>query len=48
MQSLLWVPYPHSQQESQRYGFIGRLSELSAIDYPYYRSRSTGWSITEI
>ena len=45
---VLWVPYPHSQQESQRYGFIGRLSELSAIDYPYYRSRSTGWSITEI
>lgn len=45
---VLWVPYPHSQQESQRYGFIGRLSELSAIDYPYYSARSTGWSITEI
>lgn len=45
---VLWVPYPYNQAESQRYGFIGRLAELSAIDYPYYNTRAVGWSITEV
>lgn len=45
---VLWVPYPGNQAESQRYGFIGRMTELSAIEYPYYHTRSQGWAITEI
>lgn len=45
---VLWVPYPWDQGEVQRYGFIGRMTELSAIDYPYYNTRSQGWAITEI
>ena len=45
---VLWLPYPKDQQQCQRYGFIGRLAELSAIDYPYCKTRSAAWSITEI
>ncbi len=37
---VLYLPYPEDLGESQRYGFIGRLSELSAIEYPYFNSRS--------
>lgn len=45
---VLWVPYPWSQAESQRWGFIGRMTELSAVDFPYVNTRSQGWAITEI
>lgn len=45
---VLYIPYPHDLGESQRYGFLGRLSELSAIDYPYYRIRSLPLKIEEL
>lgn len=45
---VLWVPYPANQAKNQRYGFIGRMAELSPIDYPMFGVRSTGWSIEEI
>lgn len=44
---VLWVPYPHSQPETQRYGFIGRMTELPGLDYPRYKTRSISWAITE-
>lgn len=45
---VLWVPYPQDQARCQRYGFLGRLEELSPLAYPYFNARSVGWSITEI
>lgn len=44
---VLYVPYPDDIGESQRYGFVGRLSELSAIEYPYFQHRSVGFKIEE-
>lgn len=37
---VLYVPDITSPSVTQRYGFLGTLSEMSAIDYPYYRLRS--------
>ncbi len=37
---VLYVPDITSPSTTQRYGFLGTLSEMSAIDYPYYRIRS--------
>lgn len=45
---VLYLPYPSDMGESQRYGFLGRLSELSAIDYPYCNARSLPIKIEEI
>lgn len=44
---VLYVPYPDDLGESQRYGFLGRLADLSAIEYPYFMQRSTGFRIEE-
>lgn len=45
---VLYVPYPTDIGESQRYGFVGRLSELSPVEWPYYNTRSTAFKIEEI
>lgn len=45
---VLYIPYPADPGESQRWGFIGRMSELSPIDYPYYRVRSLPLKLEEI
>lgn len=45
---VLYLPYPDDMGESQRYGLLGRLSELSAIEYPYFNSRSSAFKIEEI
>ena len=45
---VLYIPYPENPGESQRWGYLGRLSELSAIDYPYYRVRSLPLKLEEI
>lgn len=45
---VLYIPYPENPGESQRWGYLGRMSELSAIDYPYYRVRSLPLRIEEI
>lgn len=44
---VLYLPYPDDQQRTQRYGFLGRFEELSALDYPRYGDRSVGLTITE-
>lgn len=44
---VLFLPEPTSIAECQRRGFIGRLSELSAIEHPYYRHRSLALRIKE-
>lgn len=45
---VLYLPYPDDLGESQRYGYLGRLSELSAIEYPYPKIRSLPLKIEEI
>jgi len=44
---VLFLPEPASVAECQRRGFIGRMTELSAIEYPYYRHRGAGFAIKE-
>lgn len=48
VKEVLYLPYPDDLGESQRYGFIGSLSELSAIEYPYFNARSSAFKIEEI
>lgn len=45
---VLYIPYPADLGESQRWGYIGRMSELSPIDYPYPRVRSVPLKLEEI
>ena len=45
---VLYIPYPADMGESQRWGYIGRMSELSPIEYPYYRMRSLPIKLEEI
>ena len=45
---VLWVPYPDDQQQSQRYGYIGRMRELSPLEYPLFDTRSVAFAIDEI
>ena len=44
---VLFLPEPNNIAECQRRGFIGRLSELSAIEYPYYQRRGLALHIKE-
>lgn len=44
---VLFLPEPNNIAECQRRGFIGRLSELSAIEYPYYQRRGLALRIKE-
>ena len=44
---VLFLPEPASIAECQRRGFIGRLAELSPIEYPYYQRRGLALSIKE-
>lgn len=45
---VLYVPNVLDQARCQRYGMLGRMAELSAIDYPRYNNRATGFSIKEL
>lgn len=45
---VLYIPYPADMGESQRWGYIGRMSELSPIEYPHYRTRSLPIKLEEI
>lgn len=47
-EEVLYVTDTADMAKSQRYGFIGRLKELSPIQQPRYAVRSLGLSITEI
>lgn len=45
---VLYIPYPTDMGASQRYGFVGALSELSPIAYPYPTVRSLPLKIEEL
>ena len=45
---ILYVPYPDDMGESQRYGFLGHMVELSPIEYPRYNLRSLPIKIKEL
>ena len=44
---VLYVPDLNDMAWSQRYGMLGTLSEMSALEYPYFRMRKLPISITE-
>lgn len=45
---VLYVPLPSDAAATQRYGFLGRLVELSALDYPHYNRRALPLLLQEI
>jgi len=45
---VLYIPDLADQQLNQRYGMLGRLTEMSAIEYPFYNTRQIGFTIKEI
>lgn len=45
---VLYIPDLSDQQLNQRYGMLGRLTEMSAIEYPFYNNRQTGFTIKEL
>lgn len=45
---VLYVPNVRNQAQCQRYGMLGRLAELSPIDFPRYGNRAVGFSIKEL
>lgn len=45
---ILYIPDLSDQQLNQRYGMLGRLAEMSAIEYPFYNNRQSGFTIKEL
>lgn len=45
---ILYIPDLSDQQLNQRYGMLGRLAEMSAIEYPFYNNRQCGFTIKEL
>ena len=45
---ILYIPDLSDQQSAQRYGMLGRLTEMSPIEYPFYNTRQTGFTIKEL
>lgn len=45
---ILYIPDLSDQQLNQRYGMLGRLTEMSAIEYPFYNNRQSGFTIKEL
>lgn len=45
---VLYIPDLSDQQLNQRYGMLGRLTEMSPIEYPFYNNRQTGFTIKEL
>lgn len=43
----VYLPSLFDMAQTQRFGFVGRLSELSAIDYPYARYHGVPLKLTE-
>jgi hypothetical protein len=46
-EEVLYVPDLSDAAAQQRFGFIGLLSEMSAVDYPYYNRRRLPLRITQ-
>lgn len=45
---VLYIPDNTNQESLQRYGMLGRLRELSPLEYPFYATRGTGFTIEEL
>lgn len=45
---VMYMPKATDLAYCQRYGFVGVMSELSAIDYPYFNTRATGVQIESL
>jgi hypothetical protein len=45
---VLWIPDVADAEAQQRYGFLGRLRQLSAIEYPWISARRAAFEIKEI
>ncbi len=43
---VVWLPYMDDPARMQRFGGLARLRELSAIEFPHYRTRGKGYSVT--
>lgn len=46
-QPVLYAPESANTADVQRYGFLGALEEMQPLEYPRYRTRGTGFRITE-
>lgn len=44
---VVYVPDPDDMPYSQRYGFLGNMRELTAIEYPMYETRGTAFQIDQ-
>lgn len=44
---ILYIPYPDSREETQRYGFLGRLEELSPVERVFLSTRKLPLKIKE-
>lgn len=44
---VLYIPDLADAAAQQRYGFVGRLREMSALEYPVYAQRAKGFQIVE-
>ncbi len=45
---VLYAPYPMEPARNQQFGFLGRLSQMSPIDYPFFGVRSMPVQIEEL
>lgn len=44
---VFFCPFPTNPARAQRYGFIGRMRQLSPIEWPYFGYRSVAFSVKE-
>lgn len=44
---VLYVPDTSDAAKQQRYGFVGRMSEMRPIEYPYYARQAKGFALLE-
>ena len=47
-EEVLWIPYPWSRMESQRWGFMALLDDLGGAEHTNAVHRAMAWSATEI
>lgn len=43
---VVWLPYMDDPARMQRFGGLARMRELSGIEFPHYRTRGKGYSVT--
>ena len=47
-EDVLWIPYPWSRMESQRWGFLAQMDELGMPEHLSAVSSGVSWSMTEV